>query len=100
MRHLAPPVSGGADRNRVSAPDEEFCFGSAVGRDEAGDGGLGGIRGSQDAVSQSASGKPGEDAKDQGTVRGAVLAQEIQAEQKIDPHSRATVVFRARRGTD
>jgi hypothetical protein len=30
----------------------------------------------------------------------AVLARPVQTEQKIDPHSRATVVFRARRGTD
>lgn len=93
-----PPVSGGADLNRVSAPDEGFCFGSGVGRDEAGDGGFGGIHGSEDAVSHPPADEPGADEKDQGTVRGAVLAQPVQTERKIDPHSGATVVFRAKRG--
>lgn len=93
-----PPVSGGADLNRVSTPDEGFCFGSGVGRDEAGDGGFGGIHGSEDALSHPPAGEPGADEKDQGTVRGAVLAQPVQTERKIDPHSGATVVFRAKRG--
>lgn len=93
-----PPDSGGADLNQVSAPDEGFCFGSGLGRDEAGDGGFGGIHGSEDAVSQSPAGEPRADEKDQRTVRGAVLAQPVQTGEKIDPHSGATVVFRAKRG--